>query len=297
MYKEIAVEPACIADAECFFALRDKFGFEKGRYLIADSAAWLKAAMAAVKVAQDNDELKPVRAKTIKEWLNRLRKQKKGNERQLLLTNDRLLDGVNDNWNEWWAEQKAIRAFDVSIMAQSNSPHAYDFSELEDLADWQVSPSYFVGRTADEIISFLKPLLQISKDILLVDNFFNLASNPVLVELIRVFSGMGGRHLTVVTTCDCASSERVWEREYQHLVTEAFHCDWIKVPDRYFHDRYLISDTGAIKAGHGFSIGVEQGIAADKLSLSYCSYEEASSVRRQVNELVDDGRANKIWSC
>lgn len=297
MYKEIAVEPACIADSECFFALRDQFGFEKGRYLIADRFAWLKAAMEAVKAAQARDELRPVRARTIKEWLNKLSKQKKNNERQLILTNDRLLGGDDKSWNEWWTEQNAMRAFDVSVMSQSNSPYAYDFTELSSLPNWKISPSYFVERTAEEIVSFLKPLLRMSKDLLLVDNFFNLASNPVLVALIRALSETGGKHLTVATTCDCVSAERVWQREYQHLVPTDFHCDWVKVPDRYFHDRYLISDTGAVKAGHGFSVGVEQGAASDKLSLSYCSYEEASSVRQQVHALVDDGRAKKIWSC
>ena len=295
MYKEVAVDPACLADDACFFALREQFGFEKGRYLIADSSQWLKAAMEAVKAAQAREELKPVKAKTIKQWLNKSRKPTAA-EKQLLLANDRAGVSTTSDWNQWWSLQQGIRSFDVSVATQSNPPNAYEFFELSSLADWSVSPTYTVDRTPEGIVWALTPLLYISKDILLVDNYLNLASNLVLAELTKAAALAGCHQLTIATACHCASAQTVWEREYQPLVSADFKCEWLQVPDYYFHDRYLISDTGAIKAGHGFSARVPQGTAADKLSLSYCGFDEAQSVKQQVQSLVSDGRARVIWS-
>lgn len=89
MYKEVAVDPACMADSACFFALREQFGFEKGRYLVADRQHWLKDAMVAVKAAQSSNELKPVMAQTIKSWLNKARGKVELKDRQILLPSSR----------------------------------------------------------------------------------------------------------------------------------------------------------------------------------------------------------------
>ncbi len=296
MYKEVAVDPACIADEACFFALREQFGFEKGRYLIADSRRWLKDAMLAVKAAQSRNELKPIRAQTIKSWLNKAGRRVTAKERQLLLPRDRVLVPVVDVWNDWWLGQKTIRDFDVSVLTVTNPPQGYDFTQLSYLPNWQVSPSNSVNRTAVDIVSAIEPLLRIGKEILLVDNYFNLGANVVLVELLKKAVHAGFTRLTIVTTCDCASPERVWNNQYQSLVPADFRCEWLKVPDRYFHDRYLITETGAVKAGHGFSANTLTGTAAAKVNLGYCAYDEAHGVKQEVEALVDDGRASMIWS-
>lgn len=296
MYKEVAVDPACMADDACFFALREQFGFEKGRYLIADGRRWLHDAMVAVKGAQSRHELKPVRAKTIKEWINKSGRKVAPKDRQLLLPSDRLLTPEMITWNDWWQGQQAIRSFDVSVMLTSDPPQVFDFTQLSEAPGWQVPPSYSVDRTAISIVAALEPLLRISKEIWLVDNYFNLGSNKVLVELIRTANQTGCTHLKIVTACDCASVENVWNKEYRSLITGELKCRWLKIPDKYFHDRYLISDVGAIKAGHGFSAEVSKGTAADKLNLGYCAFDEALSIRQQVETLIDDGRACQIWS-
>jgi hypothetical protein len=296
MYKEVAVDPACIADDSCFFALREQFGFEKGRYLIADTRRWLQDAMAAVKEAQKRNELKPVKAQTIKAWLNRASKKVEVKDRQILLPSNRQVSSEIATWNDWWSGQQAIRSFDVSVAPSSYPPQFYEFTELSTLDSWKVSPSYSVDRTATAIVAAIEPLLKISKQILLVDNYFNLGSNAVLAELIRAAVKAGCTQLTIVTGCDCASPDMVWAHEYQSLASDDFQCKWLKVPDRFFHDRYLITDTGAITAGHGFSVATQQGTAADKVNLSYCSFDEANTVKQQVQDLEAEGRASVIWS-
>lgn len=296
MYKEVAVDPACIADDSCFFALREQFGFEKGRYLIADTRRWLQDAMAAVKEAQKRNELKPVKAQTIKAWLNRANKKVEVKDRQILLPANRQISSEIATWNDWWSGQQAIRRFDVSVAPSSYPPQFHEFTELSTLDSWKVSPSYSVDRTATAIVAAIEPLLRISKEVMLVDNFFNLGSNAVLAELIRAAVQAGCTQLTIVTGCDCVSPDRVWAHEYQSLASDDFQCKWLKVPDRFFHDRYLITDTGAITAGHGFSAGLQKGTAADKLNLYYCSYEKSQEVKQDVIKLETDGRASVIWS-
>ena len=295
MYKEVAVHPACIADEACFFALREQFGFEKGRYLIADGRRWLQDAMAAVKAAQARNDLKPIRAQTIKSWLNKAGRRVTAEERQLLLPGYRALPHEMDVWNDWWLGQQAIRNFDVSLAPSSNPPQFHDFTELPGLRDWQVPPSCSVERSVVAIGSAIEPLLRISKEIMLVDNYFNLGSNGVLVELVRSAVQAGCTRLMVVTACGCASPASVWTNQYQSLVSKDFRCEWLKVPDKFFHDRYLITDSGALKAGHGFSADCSKGTAADKVNLSYCSFDEAQLVKQQVNGLISDRRASVIW--
>lgn len=296
MYKEVAVDPACMADSACFFALREQFGFEKGRYLVADRQHWLKDAMVAVKAAQSSNELKPVMAQTIKSWLNKARGKVELKDRQILLPLNRVVHPEVPVWNAWWLRQQSIRKFDVSIAPAPNPPLAYDFTQLSSVQDWNVSPSCSVDRSAADIVAALEPLLRISREVWLVDNYFNLGSNQVLVELIRAAASRGFTQLKIVTACDCASPEAVWRREYESLVSDTFKCEWVKVPDNYFHDRYLITDTGAVKAGHGFAEAVRKGTAADKVSLNYCSFDEAQTVQQQVQALLAENKAGIIWS-
>lgn len=296
MYKEVAVDPACMADSDCFFALREQFGFEKGRYLVADRQHWLNDAMAAVKAAQSADELKPVLAKTIKSWLNKARGKVELKDRQILLPLNREIDPEVPIWNDWWLGQQSIRKFDVSIAPAPNPPLAYDFTQLSSVQDWQISPSYSVDRTVADIVAALEPLLRISREVWLVDNYFNLGSNQVLAALIRTAATVGCTQLRVITACDCASPEAVWTREYESLVSDTFKCEWVKVPDKFFHDRYLITDTGAVKAGHGFAEATPKGTAADKVSLGYCSFEEAHTVKQQIQTLLAEKNADIIWS-
>lgn len=296
MYKEVAVDPACMADDVCFFALREQFGFEKGRYIIADGGRWVSAAMAAVKDAQAKNQLKPVRAQTIKNWLNKVGRCCSPKDRKLLLPRYRVITAEKSSWNIWWLGQQETRCFDVSILPSSNPPQAYDFTQLSSVPDWQVSPSYSVDRTAKSIVTALEPLIRISKEIWLVDNYFNLGSNKILVELVRTASNLKCSRLRIVTSCDCASPEKLWKQEYERLVSNSFKCEWVKVPNNYFHDRYLIADTGAVKAGHGFAEGGLKGTAADKVSLSYCAFDESQEVKQHVQHLLDEKQAIIIWS-
>ena len=63
------------------------------------------------------------------------------------------------------------------------------------------------------------------------------------------------------------------------------------VPQKFFHDRYLISNIGAIKAGHGFSEGVTQGAQADILSLNICSKHESNDVIQQLEKIISTKQA------
>ena len=252
--------------------------------------------MAAVKEAQERNQLKPVRAKTIKAWLNKASRKVEVKDRQILLPTNRQVSSDIDVWNDWWADQHEIRRFDVSVASYSNPPEFYDFTELLALDSWQVPPSISVDRTAVSMVAAIESLLRISKEVLLVDNYFNLSSNAVLAELIRVAVEAGCTRFTVVTACDCASPDRVWANEYQRLTSDDFQCKWVKVPDRFFHDRYLITDTGAITAGHGFSVATQQGTAADRVNLSYCSFDEANTVKQQLADLEAQGRSSLIWN-
>lgn len=103
------------------------------------------------------------------------------------------------------------------------------------------------------------------------DPYFKLPGNGLLKAILRRFSSAGVR---IVTTIDCSNLSGVFEREYQASRTDIPLVNYVRVPHGFIHDRYLLSDKAAIKAGQGFSTAPEKGLQSDRLSISLCGLEE-----------------------
>ena len=108
MFKEIAIDPACMADLEYYYLLKREFGFNKGRYAVADIKTWAKAAVQFVK----NSGMPPVKQKSVKTYLNQVQRGKVA--QTFLLTKDRTAI-KEPRWGEWWKTQSAHRNFSVLL--------------------------------------------------------------------------------------------------------------------------------------------------------------------------------------
>ena len=65
MYKEVAIDPRCMADMEYYNLVKQHFGYDKGRYISAEVKVWTKEAMEYVK----KSDLSDVKLQSVKNYL------------------------------------------------------------------------------------------------------------------------------------------------------------------------------------------------------------------------------------
>lgn len=287
MYKEVAFDPCCLRSFEYYSLLKQQFGFDRGRYVAADRRGWAQEAMAAVKQA----ELSVIREKSVKNYLNKLSRSKGLDE--FWMSPDRLkID--HKPWAVWLAEQTQARPFDVTI-SDVACIGRLDIDAINDgHAEWGVPASISVERSADSIVGAVLGLLHLSSSITLIDPYFRLADNRTLLKLFAVLQATSVGSICIVSTVDTKNPERVYQREYLGVNEKGIRLDWVLAPDQFFHDRYLITDAGAVRAGHGFMSDAVKGAHADQVNLNLIGIGEAERTQRSLQDLLTSGRASIV---
>jgi hypothetical protein len=288
MYKEVAFDPACMADIEYYGLVRQHFGFEKGRYIAADVKAWAREAMRYVKAS----DLQPIKQQSIKNYLNRLVRSKDNDE--FILAADRKGIDIED-WNLWWQEQRKIREFSITI-SESASDDCINVDRINiGCSEWDTPPSISVSRIAQDIVNVLLPLALISEEITIIDPYFRLVDNAVLVEIFNRLANSSVRKLRIVTALNTVNVQNAYDGSYRSLNVRPISFEWIEAPDKFFHDRYFITEIGAVRSGHGFMADVEKGTHADLANLNIISRDEAYRTLSSLEELLENGRASQVF--
>lgn len=287
MYKEVAFNPCCLGCFEYYSLIRQQFGFGKGRYVAADRRAWAHEAMGVVKQAG----LTAIREQSIKNYLNKLARSKGGDE--FLLAPDRPKDS-HQPWTAWLDGQVQVRPFDVIVSEPANNG-CLDVDSINngDQA-WEIPVSLSVPRTPRAIIGAMCGLLRLSSEITLIDPYFRLAGNRTLSELLMTVKSMSLRRIRVVSSINPHDPQRVYEREYRAANDKGISLEWVVAPEQYFHDRYLLTDVGAIRSGHGFMEDVVKGTHADQVNLNLIGSEEAQRTYAALQSLLEGERASRI---
>ncbi|HCG8447089.1 TPA: hypothetical protein NJ582_000754 [Vibrio parahaemolyticus] len=287
MYKEVAFDPSCMGSMEYYGLVKQHFGYDHGRYISADIRSWAREAIQYVKTSG----LQPVKQQSIKNYLNKLVRSKEPKEFHLAFDRKNV---EQEKWIDWFKEQIDIRPFSV-VISESEKFDSISVNDINDDAEsWKVGRSVSVARDEKEIVSILKPLIEISNSIIIVDQFFRLTQNNTLAELIK--SCMHGfvNDVCIVSSLEIKDPIHVYEAEYKSQNKRNMPFVWIKAPDKFFHDRYFITDVGAIRAGHGFMPEVQKGIHADKANLNIIGKDEADRTIDDLRRLLDSGQANEI---
>jgi hypothetical protein len=289
MYKEVAFDPSCMSDNEYFNLVMQHFGFEKGRYISAETKSWAKEAMAHVKAAK----LQAIKEKRVTNYLNKLGKSTKNGRLLLgfLLARDR--QGIpSPCWQEWLDEQQKIRKFSYTV-ASAGCEDRIDIDQINDGCEqWKVPTSISVSRTPKDIVSALYPLLILSEQVTVIDQYFRLSRNPALVELFKAMENTSVRSLRIVTSMETTDIHGVYDRDYRALNRSNIHFKWIKAPDKYFHDRYVITEAGAVRSGQGFMADGIKGAHSDLANINIIGENEASRTLTEVSQLIETGRAS-----
>lgn len=290
MYKEIAINPECMAHFDYYGLLKRETGYEKGRYLVADIRAWAREAYSYAKEA----DMSPVKKKSVTNFLNKLVKNRSNDH--FAAPGDR--QGFSaDSWINWWSQQSALRCFSATLSEVHLEGTICYLDVIEGAEAWDLGPSIMLRRDCVEIVNVLQSLLNMSKELLIVDQYFSFSTNKTLLEIfsrLPRYTSLTRIHL--VTSIETRNPGSVYTREYAALIPQGVSFRLTQVPNKYFHDRYMITDTGALKAGYGFKAGVTQGAPSDKLSVNLMALEEARYVRESLKQAYFDKAAVDVFT-
>ncbi|GAA4888431.1 hypothetical protein [Ferrimonas pelagia] len=283
MYREVALDPHCLSEFHYYGLLKTAFGFEEGRYVIAPLKEWVREAAQSVKAS----DLPPVKKKSVTNFLNKLQRNK--SNPYLLFPNDRTgiaNDIEHSDWQKWVAAQCTYREFST-IVSERESEKSIGYSDIIDgHGEWIVPKTTWIDRDDISIVGAISSLLNLSKELIIVDQYFRLASNKVLHGIVQEMQqSQQIERILLVSSVATADPIKVFEREFLNRYRYVPSFSYLIAPERYFHDRYMITDRAAVKAGHGFSVGVIQGTQADKLSLSICGKEERDETLAHIEGL------------
>jgi hypothetical protein len=287
MFKEIALDPNTLCEPEYFYLLKSQCGFDRGRYLVVDKRAWVNEATLSIK----NSDLKQVRAKQFKSFLQKMLKSK--NVDQICLKTDRKSIS-SEPWQKWWASQQQLRPFDITLSEEEHE-NFVKIEDLESLKDeaWNIPPSISVQRNVETLIKTLLPLLKISQEITIIDQYFRVAENLVLEQLISTVCELGMKRLTIVSAQHNDHLDQIYTENYSLLNKTHFKFSWVKVPDKFFHARFFITDKGAIQSDYGFMPGSEKGAHSDQALMNLVSKKDADNALGWILNLLKNEEAVK----
>lgn len=289
MYKEVAYDPNTLSEMEYYRLIKQNFGFDKGRYIVASFSDWAKEAMAAVK----KSNLRDVERKSITNYLNNLRR-KKDPLGHFILPADRAVIPY-DNWQEWTASQNCLRHFDLTV----SHDHTEQISSLDDLNDenlgWKVPTSIRCVGLLENITEVLAPLVGMSKHLTIIDNYLTVPGNPLLHWLSESQVSLNIEKIRIVTSITNPNPESVYLQELGNLGKKGIQFEWVYLPSSYIHDRYLITDVGAIRSGKGFSPVILKSVESDYLNFNLVAKDEITGVAASLNTYIQDGRATIVF--
>ncbi len=289
MYKEVTVDPSCMAEFHYYGLVRSEFGFEKGRYLAVSVKEWAREAFQYVQKA----DIQPVKKKSVKQFLNAIQKAKRPPEQfHLAADREQLKHFEGESWQDWLLRQSNLRLF-TAVLSESG---VHDSINYEDVisrhAKWSVSPSVPVDKNAVSIVDVIEKLIPFSQCLTIIDPYFGVGKQESVEVLHELFSRARNyrllRKITLVTHIKdkdpVATFSEKFMGKYESLPKFEVIDD---LPDKFIHDRYLIGDKAAIKSGQGFSKGVAKGAASDQLRFNLVSQEEVSEVMGCIKEALN----------
>lgn len=180
MVYEYAVEPAALNNWQDFRYVYDQIGVEHGRLISRFPSKWASMVM---KSCEENQHLRDVDRLRIVEKL-------KNQEKNKMARLNRSYDPDNDSQNTWMsnvAMQHRQRPFHA-ILANSTDLKIPELITMDNIDPshplWQVPRGKTVLRKAKDLAQCARLLLQISKEILIIDPHFD----PVKPRFLKTFS-------------------------------------------------------------------------------------------------------------
>jgi len=307
MLSEYAVEPAAIGeDWRTFKDLIDRFGADKGRLISRLPTKWEKKVIEAAKEAGVSD----VRMTDIVERLR--------NSKHKVVDFNRTYDH-DAAWIDNALREHAARQF-KAIICDAGKAACAEAMEPDDCSDahalFGATTSCDVTRTADQIADALHTITAVSKEVDIVDPYFDLRPTKgnylaTLISLLARLAVDPGQTKAIrvhFRDHDSRPSPEVLARDGSArvggLLPPGYRIELYSWSARQggedFHDRYVLSDIGGIMIGAGLSAdGSGESAAFTLLNFEHAQglrsrFASGSTVYTRVGSAVrilDDGSA------
>ena len=266
MIHEYALEPTVLDNVADLRYFLENFGVHTGRLIADYPKRWERLVF---KIAAQN--LKPIERKRFSAKLEQL-------THLLLEPNERRsFDGTKSWLENAELVQKSAEPF-KAIIARENPRNDTDVLVADDLTPetelWKVPRQTKIPRTVNAIVQAAAPLLQISRQILFVEPYFDpcaAANQNVLRGMLRSAQNRTGEihRIEIHCTQHSKSGVRFWEDCESDLPSyipaeweiEVFRWQVAEGTDR-FHRRYVLTERGGIAFEGGLDSG-RQGQTTD----------------------------------
>lgn len=305
MLSEYAVEPAAIgADWRTFKDLIDRFGADKGRLISRLPTKWEKKVIQAAKDAGVPD----VRMSSIIERLS--------HSKHKVVDFNRDYDHEAD-WIGNALREHGTRPFKAIICGagKGTSAEAMDPDDCSDAHPlFRATTSCDVTRIADQIADALHTMTAVSKEVDIVDPYFDLrpAKGNYLATLVSLLARLArapGQTKAIrihFRDHDTRPSAEILARDgsaqVKGLLPPGYRIEFYawseKLGGEDFHDRYVLTELGGIMIGAGLSAdGPEESAAFTLLNFEHAQglrsrFSDGSTVYARVGSAVrihDDG--------
>ncbi|TKD15616.1 hypothetical protein FBT96_16210 [Rhodobacter capsulatus] len=287
MLSEYAVDPAAIgADWRTFKDLIDRFGADKGRLISRLPTKWEKKVIQAAKQAGVPD----IRVSSIIERL--------AHSKHKVVDFNRAYDHEAD-WIGNALREHGTRPFRAIICDAGNAACA-EAMEPDDCSDahplFRATTSCDVTRTADQIADALHTLTAVSKEIDIVDPYFDLrpAKGNYLATLASLLARLAGApdqtkaikiHFRDHDTRPPAEIlARDGSAQIKGLLPPGYRIEFYawseKLGGEDFHDRYVLTELGGIMIGAGLSADG----SAESAAFTLLNFEHAQGLRSRFSD-------------
>lgn len=259
MVHEYAVNPILCTDWRDLRYLVSSFGREEGR-LISDvpRKEWQRLTYDVINKSNP----KPVMKKRLKLFVRKL-------IRKALYTRNQTVNS-NREWLSNAIDTHAIWPFRAILTDEYSGDEPYILCNNLDLIThscWCVSISVTIKREVNEMVNAIKPLLEIAREIMLIDRNFRLVdrnSHPtlryksVLLEILETVSNkefgppvkkltyhVGGKYFTK------EELERQCDLYIKDSLPRGIRLEFVFWPWDKLHDRFVLTEIGGVDFGQG----------------------------------------------
>lgn len=258
MIKEFALDPAAIATWENFRYFTEKFGVPQGRLIAEFPGKWKRMVIEAAQRSA-----KPVEFTRIVERLRQV-------SDKVLLASGRPGGDAAKCWLDRAVEEHARLPFAAVIALENPSSHPGVLLQSdvnEDLQRFRADRQIEIQRTAKDLVGCIELLLRHSSLVKWIDPHIDLKQSRWRRPFLAALDVLRTKQKHTVLEIHRAVGNVTHELNLVHQFTAEFQhcaCDQVTLclhlhPERSMHDRFILSERGGIKVGHGLDDNEDGG--------------------------------------
>ena len=267
MFKEFAVEPELLSTWPGYCSLMGHFGINHGRMISKFPKKWKRLVIEAAQKGNDKEFLRIIESLE--------------NADAIFVKKGRPWDKAK-NWLENAIVEHARLPFHAVLSNQESDGNDFvlNFPELDPLAPplaWAVISSVSICRTATEMAACIKVMLARCSFVRFVDPYYDPQTrrfNQPLKEFLKAIqTRSSSSDLPIVEyhtgnrNCDLAAIQSDLERWVQPSLAKGQEFQLVRWEQDELHNRFVITDLGAVKFGQGLDENVNDPSAKDRVSI------------------------------